>query len=280
MTVFNSRTRGLAPMTMGNLSDENNNQHAIDDESVENEDGELYRLDIRNGKKVFTKFSSLSKQSNTKGGGKGKTDRECFRCEPDWSHQRRSPSQISHQWRDPENLRPKGKGVGGCEDEETEASQNVPLGTIDLGSFEAVSDHGDEVDVDESTYETTEMMPPLPPDSWFKKTETLCRKFRKPCSGDHRDEEYPFPDCWDWEARTASTFCNKWILGHEDGTEVCTRCERLPLSELSCLFCVSEAGGVPTSANSRRHSVTSPAKQKTDRATTSMMESGSLTRWT
>ena len=38
-------------------------------------------------------------------------------------------------------------------------SQNVPLGTIDLGSFEVFSDHGDEVEDDEST----EMMPPLPP---------------------------------------------------------------------------------------------------------------------
>ena len=42
----------------------------------------------------------------------------------------------------------------------------MPLGTIDLGSFEVSSDHGDETDGDESTYETTEMMPPVPPDSW------------------------------------------------------------------------------------------------------------------
>ena len=31
-----------------------------------------------------------------------------------------------------------------------------------LGSFEVLSDHGDEVDGDESTYEATEMMQPLP----------------------------------------------------------------------------------------------------------------------
>ena len=59
------------------------------------------------------------------------------------------------------------KGVASCEDEETETSQNVPLGTIDLASFEVLSNHGDnvddEVDVDVSTNETSEMMPPLPP---------------------------------------------------------------------------------------------------------------------
>ena len=97
----------------------------------------------------------------------------------------------------PPKSAPKGKTVGNCEDEETETSQNVPLGTIDFGSFEVSSDHGDDMDGDESTYETTEMMPPPQPDSWFKKTETLFGKFRKPCNEDHRDEEDPFHDCWD-----------------------------------------------------------------------------------
>ena len=92
---------------------------------------------------------------------------------------------------------PKGKSVGNCEDEETETSQNVPLGTVDLESFEVLSDRGDEVDDDESTDETTEMMPPLPPDSWFKRTEMFCGKFRKPCNEDHQDEEDPFLDCRD-----------------------------------------------------------------------------------
>ena len=61
---------------------------------------------------------------------------------------------------DPQNLRPKGT-VLDTEDEETETSQNVPLWTIDLGSFEVLSDDGDEVEDDESTNETREMMPPL-----------------------------------------------------------------------------------------------------------------------
>ena len=81
------------------------------------------------------------------------------------------PNQTHINGGHPKKSAPKGKSVGNCEDEETETSQNVPLGTIDLGSFEVLSDHGDEVDGDESTYETTEMMPPLPPDSWFKRTD-------------------------------------------------------------------------------------------------------------
>ena len=194
VTVIDSRTRGLAPVMMGNLCDEFCYLHAGSDESVESEGGELYRLKIWNGKKVFTK--SRHEPSKGKGGGKGKTDRECFRC-----------GRIGHIGADcrakthikgghPKSA-PKGKSVGNCEDEETETSQNVPLGTIDLGSLEVLSDHGDEVDDDESTHEATEMMPPLPPASWFKRTETFCGKFRKPCNEHHQDEDYPFLDCWD-----------------------------------------------------------------------------------
>ena len=69
----------------------------------------------------------------------------------------------------------------------------MPLGTIDLGSFK----HGHEVEGDESTNETKEMMPPLPPGSGFKRTETFCAKFRKPCYEERQDEEEPFFDCWD-----------------------------------------------------------------------------------
>ena len=98
---------------------------------------------------------------------------------------------------DPPESAPKGKGAGNCEDEERETSQHVPLGTIDLGSVEVLSDHGDEMEDDESTNETTEMMPPLPSGSSFKRTETFCGKFRKPCNEDQQDKEDPFFDCWD-----------------------------------------------------------------------------------
>ena len=143
-TVINSHPRGLAPMMMGNLSDEDSNHHASSDESVESDNGELYRLEIRNGKKVFTK--SRHEPSKRNGGGKGKIDRMF----PLWTHWSHSSSQKSHQWGPPRSA-PKGKSVGNCEDEETETSQNVPLGTMDLGSFEVLSDHGDEVKVDEPT---------------------------------------------------------------------------------------------------------------------------------
>ena len=78
VTVINSRTRSLAPIMMGNLSGEDSYFHAGSDESVESEDGELYRLEIRNGKKVFTK--SRHEPSKGKGRENGKTDKECFRC--------------------------------------------------------------------------------------------------------------------------------------------------------------------------------------------------------
>ena len=56
-----------------------------------------------------------------------------------------------------------------------------------------LSDHGDtvedDVDVNEFSEEATGVMLPLPPASWFTKTETskhtemYCMKFRKPCNG-------------------------------------------------------------------------------------------------
>ena len=100
VTVINSRSRGLAPVVMGNLSDEDSS-----DEPVECEDGELYRLEIRNGKKVFTK--SRLEPSKGKGGGKGKTDRECFRCGSITSEQTAEPKLTSTE--DLKNLRPKRK---------------------------------------------------------------------------------------------------------------------------------------------------------------------------
>ena len=179
---------------MRNLSDEDSNHYASSDGPVESEDGELYRLEIRNGKKVFTK--SRHEPSKGKGGGKGKTDRECFPCGR-IGHIRADCRAKTHINGGSPKICAKVKSVGNCEDEETETSQNVLLRTIDSGSFEVLSDHGDEVDDDdESTHETSEMMPPLQLDSWFKKTETFCGMFQKPCNEDHRDEE-SFLDCWD-----------------------------------------------------------------------------------
>ena len=192
-------------MMIGNLNDEASSRDAGSEEFMESEDGELYRLEIRNGKKVFTKSRHDSSKSSTKGGGKGRTDKECFRCGR-IGHIRADCRAKTHINGGPPKSAPKGKGVGSCEEEEPETSQNVPLGTIDLGSFEVLSDHGDaedDGDVEEFLEEATGTMSPPPPASWVKSIETSkhnemdCKKFRKPCNGDRRDEESPFFDCWD-----------------------------------------------------------------------------------
>ena len=70
VTVINNRTCGSAPMMMGNRNDEASKRDANCDECMESEDGELYRLEMRIGKKVFTKSRHDSRKSNIKGGGK------------------------------------------------------------------------------------------------------------------------------------------------------------------------------------------------------------------
>ena len=147
VTVINSRTRGLAPMMMGNLSDEENNHHASSDESVESEDGDLYRLEIRNGKKVFTK--SRPDPSKAKEEGRVNLTETVSAVDALVTFEQIAESKLingGHPISAPE-----GKSVGNCEDEETETSQNVPSGTINLGSFEVLSDHHHEVEDDEST---------------------------------------------------------------------------------------------------------------------------------
>ena len=139
-------------MMKGNLRNEDSSHYASSDEFVESEDGELYRLEIRNGKKVFTKPRHDLSKSNTKGGGKGRTDKECFRCGR-IGHIRADRRAKTHFNGGHPKSPPKGKGVGCFEEKEPEASQHVPLATIDLGSFEVLSDHGDavedDVDIDE-----------------------------------------------------------------------------------------------------------------------------------
>ena len=189
VTVINSRKGGLAPMMMRNLSDEDSNHHASEDESVESEDGELYRLEIRNGKKVFF-LPNPSSKSNTEVEGRVKPT--MIFAVGRIGHIRADCRAKTHLNGGHRNLHPKEKVWGCCEEEDPETSQNVPLGTIDLGSFEVLSDHGDTVEdedeVDESSEETTGVVPPLPRVSWFKKTEMALREVRKSCNGDHRDE--------------------------------------------------------------------------------------------
>ena len=173
--------------------------------------GELCRLEIRNGKIFFTKPRCGSTKGNTKGGGKGRTDKECFRGGR-IGHIRADCRAKTHFNGGPPKSAPKGKRVGSCEEEGRETSQNAPTATIDLGSFEVLSDHGDTVEndtaVDEFSAEATPTMPPLPPAPWFKKTRTSkhtemhCGRSSSQCHGnDCRDgDESSFFDCWDGQS--------------------------------------------------------------------------------
>ena len=122
MTVLNSRTRGPAPMLIGNL-----NEEASSDEFGESGNGELYRLEIRNGKKVFTKSRHDSNKGNTKGGGKSKSDKACF-CGGRVGHSRADCRAKIYVNEKKPNSAPRVKGVGKCDGEEQDISQNVPLG--------------------------------------------------------------------------------------------------------------------------------------------------------
>ena len=193
---------------------------------MEGEDGELYRLEIRNGRKVlFTPPSHDSSKSNTEGGGNGRTDKECFRC-----------GRICHiraDWRArtfidgglPKSAL-KGKGLGSCEEEGPEASKNVPLVTIDLGSFEGLSDHGGAVEDDVDDVEE------------FSEEEELCHRHRL-LPGSRRQGLQSIQRCIVGSSRNIAVatiaetakslrssivwigslsclmFCSRWILGHE-----------------------------------------------------------------
>ena len=98
---------------------------------------------------------------------------------------------------DTKNLRPNGSFLKSARMKKQRLHKMCHWGPLIWGPFEVLSDHGDEVEDDEPTNETTEMMLPLPPGSLFKRTETLCGKSRKPCKEGHQDEEDPFFDCWD-----------------------------------------------------------------------------------
>ena len=91
----------------------------------------LYRLEIINGKRVFTKPRRESTKGNTNGGGKGRTEKECFRCGR-IGHIKFDCRAKTHLNGGPPISVNRGKGVESCEEEEQETSQNVPLGAIDL----------------------------------------------------------------------------------------------------------------------------------------------------
>ena len=116
------------------------------------------------------------------------TDKECFRCGR-IGHIRADCRARTHVDGGLRKSAPRGKGVGNCEEEEQQSSQDVPVGIIDLGSFEVLSDHGetteDDVVVDESSEESTGTLPLLPPvslvqgDEDFKARRNALRQVSK-----------------------------------------------------------------------------------------------------
>ena len=135
-----------------------------------------------------------------------------------------------------------------------------------------LSDHGDAEDggdVDEVLEEATGIMPLPPPASWSKNTETLkhnemqCRKFRKPCNGDRRDEESQFFDCWDGkhEQSDALQQMNPWVRNAPMSVSsekscfsvtfpVCSACQKLEVCTSVC--------------QAKLPSLTSPVREKVD----------------
>ena len=122
VTVINSRTRCPGEI----LNDEASHCDARSGEFVESEDGKLYRLEIRNDKKVFTKLRHDLSKGNTKGGGKGRTDKECFRCGR-IGHLRADCRATTHINGGQPKSAPKGKGVGTCEEEDPECHRGSSI---------------------------------------------------------------------------------------------------------------------------------------------------------
>ena len=156
-------------------------------------------LFLKKKKKSKSSLNPVRNQAKAKVEGRVKLTENVSAVDASVTSESRLQSQNSRQWRTPKSA-PKGKGAESCEEEQPETSQNVPLGTIDLGSFEVLSPKKMRL-----MLMNPQMKPQERPASWIKKTETLqhtemhCEKFRKSCNGDHRDEESPFFDCWDWK---------------------------------------------------------------------------------
>ena len=91
----------------------------------------------------------VTNQAKAKGGWKGKIDRECFRCERigDTRADCRAQTHINGG---SQNLRPKGKVLEIAKTKKPRPHKRCHLETIDLVSFEVLSDHGDEMDGDDT----------------------------------------------------------------------------------------------------------------------------------
>ena len=81
----------------------------------------IIRLDIRNGKKVFTETRYDANKNSVSGGGEGKPDKKCFRC-GHTGHMRADCNAKTHVNGGPPQSAPKRRTVGNCEEEKNKKS--------------------------------------------------------------------------------------------------------------------------------------------------------------
>ena len=119
---------------------------------------------------------------------------------------------------DPRNLHPKGKGVGSC------GKQNVLLGTIDLGSFEVLSDHGDaeenDGDVDDRNYATASCLK-VQEYRDFKSYRDVWREISEILAMEIAETKSLHSSIVGIGSMSSLMFSSKWILGHETHRILC-----------------------------------------------------------
>ena len=161
--------------------------------------------------------------------------KECLPLWTHWSHQSGLQSQDSHERRTPEICTPKERVLEVAKKKIQQNHKMYHWRPSILGSFEVLIDHGDaaedDVDVDKSSEDATEIMPPPTPASWFKKTDTSkhtemhCRSFRKPCNVNLAMETAETKSLHSsivgLGSMSSLMCCSKWILGHEMHRSLC-----------------------------------------------------------
>ena len=121
---------------------------------------------------------------NPTGGGKGQTDKECFRCGR-FGHIRANCRAKTHISGGTPKSAPSGKGVGKIEAGEQEISQKCANCALLLMN---------------PWKKSTETVPQLPPLSCFRETRTCCNGNNCPVC-----EEPSFFDCWEWKHEQSDT---------------------------------------------------------------------------
>ena len=143
VTVINTRACGPAPMMMGNLHEEAGNHDARSAEFTEGEDGELYRLETRDGKRVSAPSPGVIWAvtiQQVEGGAK--TTKSVFVVDPlATSELTADPTLTSME--EPRNPHPVEKALEHVRKESKKNRKMCQLCIVVVWSFEVLSDHGD-----------------------------------------------------------------------------------------------------------------------------------------